>query len=88
MAPGAFHAAYGRGKPRRKVECALDGLGTILSTLGGIEIAHQERSQERVTRTHGVLQIRYRFSQLAVITIAIIGNAALSASRCRYETRT
>ena len=46
MAPGAFHAAYGRGKPRRKVECALDGLGTILATLDGIEITHQERSQE------------------------------------------
>ena len=74
--------------PAAKSSARSMASGTILATLGGIEIARQERSQERVTRTHGLLQIRYRFSQLAVITIAIIGNAALSASRCRYETRT
>lgn len=41
VAPRTFHAAHGRGKPGSKVERALDGLGAILTTLGGIEIAHQ-----------------------------------------------
>lgn len=40
VAPRTFHAAHGRGKPGSKVERALDGLGAILTTLGGIEIAH------------------------------------------------
>ena len=86
MAPGAFHTAYGRSKPRRKVECALDGLGTILATLGGIEIAHQKRSQERVARTHGVLHICHGLGMLPIVTLAVIGNATLSASRCGHKT--
>ena len=44
MAPGAFHAAYSRGKPRRKVERALNSISAIVATLDSIEIAHQERS--------------------------------------------
>lgn len=88
MAPRAFHAAYGRGKPRRKVECALDGLGAILATLDRIEIAHQERGKERVTRPHGVLHVCHGFGMLPIVTLAVIGNTALSASRGRYKTRT
>ena len=65
---------------------ALDGLGTILATLGGIEIAHQKRSQERVTRTHGVLHICHWLGMLPIVTLAVIGNAALSASRCGHKT--
>ena len=81
VAPRTFHAAHGRGKPGSKVERALDGLGAILTTLGGIEIAHQKRGEERVARPHGVLHVRYRFSQLAVITLAVVSNAALGARR-------
>ncbi len=86
--PRSFHAAHGRGKPGSKVERALDGLGAILTTLGGIEIAHQKRGEERVARPHGVLHVRYRFSQLAVITLAVVSNAALGARRSRHKTRT
>lgn len=41
VAPRAFHAAYGRGKPGREVKRPLNSLRTILTALGGIEIAHQ-----------------------------------------------
>ena len=88
VAPRAFHAAYGRGKPGREVKRPLNSLRTILTALGGIEIAHQKRGEERVARPHGVLHVRYRFSQLAVITLAVVSNAALGARRSRHKTRT
>ena len=86
MAPGAFHTAYGRGKPGREVKRPLNSLRTIVAMLGGIEIAHQERSQERVTRTHGVLHVCHGLGMLPIVTLAVIGNAALSASRCGHKT--
>ena len=44
VTPRTLHAAYGRGKTRRKIERALNGLGSVLAALGGIEIAHQKGS--------------------------------------------
>ena len=89
VAPRTFHAAHGRGKPGSKVERTLDGLGAIFTTLGGIEIAHQKRGEERGRPAPMVvLHVRYRFSQLAVITLAVVSNAALGARRSRHKTRT
>ena len=78
VAPRAFHAAYGRGKPGREVKRPLNSLRTILTALGGIEIAHQKRGEERVARPHCVLHVCHRLGMLPIVTLAIIGNAAKS----------
>ena len=44
VTPRTLHAAYGRGKTRRKIERMLNGLGSALAALGEIEIAHQKGS--------------------------------------------